>query len=515
MIVIRYYLPQLYIEKCLSSEEFTVTLSPPSLKLPNYGTSTHGKKRKFVTDGENSEMNKEANFVNLLLKIFPWTANMEILHTEYYMHGQFSETDVIRTVQEKLTTIQNAIAPLLKFAQRCGIVTNFNYVISFDDVYGAPYLCQRNIVFTSKACVWDAHGTGSHFYIPPQSAFIWDDIRRGLRLLSSCRQGRGRFKAIVCDPPWPNKSAKRGKRYQTTLSREELLNFGEYIKTITDPTGSIIAIWVTNNDEIVEFTRNELLREWGFRYVSTWWWLKVSLNGQPVSEVSPTQSHRKPYERIIIGYRGCVNVVGSNDDTDSDVPNMRFCVCQCQCKVNADLLLADEATPMQHTEQCHQHQPLKGPQSMQFNADKYAAHIESLVVVDDNIAPGKSTAVIINTEVIVSAPVRHSWKPPLHSLLNNALRRIVSIAGDGGDMDYSGRDSIGDSKSDSIGDSIGDSKSDSIGDSKSDSIGDSKSDSIGDSKSDCIGDSKSDETREIPLCCEECVLGTDLELFAR
>lgn len=414
MIIVRYYLPQLYIERSLSSTAFIIVLSSRSFKFPKYCNSKYCKKRKLrANDYHQSNEDISTNFVDFVLEGFMQTADLQAFHDIYARQSNNSSSDVIREVQEKLTIFQNSIKPLLKFAKRCGIDTQSNDIISFDDISEVPYMCQQNIVFAASSLVWNAGGSNSRFYIPQNSAFIWDDIRRGMRLLASCPQVRGHFKAVVCDPPWPNKSAKRGKKYQTSLSREDLLQLGEYISSITDATGSILAVWVTNNDDIIDFTRSRLLPAWGFRYITTWWWLKVNTDGQPVSENNPNSAHRKPYERIIIGFRGHQEVVGSDIGTDISMDYM--CTCHCQNVDKADLL--ETFIFSRHGDTCPCHQKSTHELSNGF----VKSESENRLPVDSEAS---LPSFMVDTQVLVSVPIRHSWKPSLHALLNRTLDYI-------------------------------------------------------------------------------------------
>lgn len=47
----------------------------------------------------------------------------------------------------------------------------------------------------------------------------------------------------------------------------------------------MVALWVTNRDRLWRFVHQELLPGWGLSLVATWYWLKVTNSGQPVSSL--------------------------------------------------------------------------------------------------------------------------------------------------------------------------------------------------------------------------------------
>jgi len=106
---------------------------------------------------------------------------------------------------------------------------------------------------------------------------------------------------LVIDPPWYNKSARRGKKYQF-LSCDDLLQLPLRSLASCHPCGYVF-VWVTNNPIYQKFIIEELFPAHNISYYGTWYWLKVTDSGEFVVPLCVTRAkHRRPYEPIIIGY---------------------------------------------------------------------------------------------------------------------------------------------------------------------------------------------------------------------
>lgn len=115
-----------------------------------------------------------------------------------------------------------------------------------------------------------------------------------------------RYKLIVMDPPWSNKSANRNKKqhsYET--SHHNLLH---HLKSqlpmqqefVDLQHGTLVAVWVTNRTKYVQFVEQELFAEWNVQHVTRWYWVKVCSSGEVL--VPFDDKHRKPYEMLILGW---------------------------------------------------------------------------------------------------------------------------------------------------------------------------------------------------------------------
>lgn len=121
--------------------------------------------------------------------------------------------------------------------------------------------------------------------LPPQSAFLLSDFTSGLRPVFE--NYRNKFKCIVIDPPWENRSVKRsapgGVRASSSyqmLPNRKLLALP--VADLASP-GCLVALWVTNREKLRKFIENELLLKWKLRHVATWHWLKAAQDGRPVT----------------------------------------------------------------------------------------------------------------------------------------------------------------------------------------------------------------------------------------
>ncbi|KAK7502171.1 hypothetical protein BaRGS_00006535, partial [Batillaria attramentaria] len=103
------------------------------------------------------------------------------------------------------------------------------------------------------------------------------------------------YDLIVLDPPWENKSVKRKKSYdmvgETALQQLP-------IPKLARP-GSLVALWVTNNDRLEEFAMEELFPAWRLHPVAKWHWLKVTQTGDMVTSLS--EGHKRPFEVLLLG----------------------------------------------------------------------------------------------------------------------------------------------------------------------------------------------------------------------
>ncbi|KXG51038.1 uncharacterized protein PGRI_066100 [Penicillium griseofulvum] len=136
-----------------------------------------------------------------------------------------------------------------------------------------------------------------------------------------------KFNLILMDPPWPNKSVRRSKHYQTHhYSEMDVLTEGlrdilrahshneiqDGLRQSEPHTGrpiqseqSIAAIWITNAEK-VRRAAYEALRGAGFCICEEWIWVKTTWDGQPISALDGLW--RKPYEILVIGRKSSHNV---------------------------------------------------------------------------------------------------------------------------------------------------------------------------------------------------------------
>ncbi|KAI9140359.1 MT-A70-domain-containing protein [Paraphysoderma sedebokerense] len=135
---------------------------------------------------------------------------------------------------------------------------------------------------------------GHTFLIPAGSSFLMSDLN-GIAKLKSRNVA---YKLILIDPPWENASASRSGAY-STLDPYELFKIP--MRELMCSEFSLVAIWVTNRKKYRKFVKEKLFKDWGIKFVTEWFWLKVTTSGELVMSIDSV--HRKPYEILIIGVK--------------------------------------------------------------------------------------------------------------------------------------------------------------------------------------------------------------------
>lgn len=167
----------------------------------------------------------------------------------------------------------------------------------------------------------------AEYTIPPWSTFIYCDLplstptehERPLGVIPGMPEDQ-KFNLILFDPPWPNKSVRRSRHYQThpyaemdllTQRLADILHVHAYKPTppptILHPSAtnfqnqdSIAAIWITNAEK-ARRAAYTILSTSGFHVCEEWIWIKVTATGEPICPVDALW--RKPYEILVIGRR--------------------------------------------------------------------------------------------------------------------------------------------------------------------------------------------------------------------
>uniref|UniRef100_H2Z3B7 Methyltransferase-like protein 4 n=1 Tax=Ciona savignyi TaxID=51511 RepID=H2Z3B7_CIOSA len=161
----------------------------------------------------------------------------------------------------------------------------------------------------------------SEFYlIPAKSSFLMSDLKEIGSLVEACKH-KEKFNCIVMDPPWENKSVRRGKKYDW-LSLED-------IKTIPLPDLAapecLVVIWVTNKLKILNFVKEILFPFWSVEFITKWYWVKTTKFGKPIFPFE--NLHKKPYETMIIGKFSPKHKM--DQASDSDIKELVICSVPC------------------------------------------------------------------------------------------------------------------------------------------------------------------------------------------
>ncbi|ROT76131.1 putative methyltransferase-like protein 4 [Penaeus vannamei] len=171
---------------------------------------------------------------------------------------------VIREMRKRFTEISNITLPVLDESHN-------NADIGVREIENHKYLLPRNV------------------------RYICDDVSNLLSHVSG-----DQFDIIVMDPPWLNKYVKRrclahGSHHGYDMM--PLVTFCSPVGEILSPK-ALVVVWCTNNASIMEeFVQG--LHKWGVHLVATWYWLKVTKGGEPVTPFAASHGKR-PYERLLI-----------------------------------------------------------------------------------------------------------------------------------------------------------------------------------------------------------------------
>ncbi|KAM9100691.1 N(6)-adenine-specific methyltransferase METTL4 isoform 3-T5 [Sarcophilus harrisii] len=132
---------------------------------------------------------------------------------------------------------------------------------------------------------------GEKYLLPPKSSFLLSDLSCMQPLLNYGKK----YDVIVIDPPWPNKSVKRSKRYNYLSSWQ--------IKQIPVPElaapNCLVVTWVTNRQKHLQFVKDELYPYWSVETLTEWHWVKITRCGEFVFPLD--SPHKKPYEGLVLG----------------------------------------------------------------------------------------------------------------------------------------------------------------------------------------------------------------------
>ena len=370
------------------------------------------------------------------------------------------DIDVFTIAQMKLSQLSDHIQPLLQYHKRCRGSGSRQFpaeLYFFEDMLDDPSICQRGVVYTDNCQIWN-NSCGS-YYLPPSSCFYWGDVRVGLRYFSILKRqqedNNEMFRhleslfdhsTIVLDPPWRNKSARRGKKYQMGFSNIDLLNLKDDIVRLMDPKGCIVAVWVTNNNTL-SFVKESLFPNWGVQYLGVWWWLKINVTGETLHNL--ISNNKKSYERVVVGYWGTHQLytkslchfydIFQQNAEDHGVLETR-CTKRChevmsksysgdenkstKCK-SCDYRIDFCSKKFQSVEfvslpgytlSCSQNCPYNNVSSIEEDNTN-----DKELISEENNKPKTYNFPI---HIITSIPLRHSWKPPLQNLLQFILKDI-------------------------------------------------------------------------------------------
>nr|XP_029734299.1 methyltransferase-like protein 4 [Aedes albopictus] len=151
------------------------------------------------------------------------------------------------------------------------------------------------------------------YIIPPNCRFFNSDVRN----LSDFLTTEDKFDFIVLDPPWWNKYIRRTKAANEKsgyrmLDNDSLKSIG-LENHVHDRT--VVAIWCTNAPSHVDAIEKQLCPKWNLRLVGTWYWTKITKQGEPVC-IFNEKTKKQPYERLFIAV--------NTNSAIKDIPTEKF-----------------------------------------------------------------------------------------------------------------------------------------------------------------------------------------------
>lgn len=141
---------------------------------------------------------------------------------------------------------------------------------------------------------------GTKYVLPPHVHYICDDVTNILDHTSD-----GKYDLIVMDPPWQNKHVKRKKSANGSQQGYDMMSVDDILKIPVDyllKDGGLLVVWSTNRpSQMQEFLQG--LHTWGVEHIATWYWLKVTKAGEPITPLVGSCHSKLPYERIFIAQK--------------------------------------------------------------------------------------------------------------------------------------------------------------------------------------------------------------------
>jgi N6-adenosine-specific RNA methylase IME4 len=178
---------------------------------------------------------------------------------------------------------------------------------SLGNQYGSVGALQNTVILNPSTRVVRIHVQERSFIVPPRCAFLSSSIQQGSHIFETSSKTLGclgathpgLFNFILLDPPWPNRSVRKAKVYNTSERQLEEHPFYQTLPIIgryLSPAG-ITAVWITNKRAIRQAVLRSL-REMGLGLCEEWIWLKVTSCGEPVTTLDGLW--RKPYEVLLL-----------------------------------------------------------------------------------------------------------------------------------------------------------------------------------------------------------------------
>ncbi|XP_066253507.1 N(6)-adenine-specific methyltransferase METTL4 [Euwallacea similis] len=143
---------------------------------------------------------------------------------------------------------------------------------------------------------------GAQYIFPENCRFFCNDVQVIGRELSG-----EKFDLILLDPPWWNKYIRR-KRKKCPHAYDMMFNCNLQAIPIEDllSDSGIVVVWCTNSSQHLNFLTNTIFPKWKVSLIAKWYWLKITLSGEPICEFSEPPG-KQPFEHILIAMKGKIS----------------------------------------------------------------------------------------------------------------------------------------------------------------------------------------------------------------
>ena len=230
------------------------------------------------------------------------------------------ETEKLKSEVATITTSWpfQTVADLILSSDRVDII-NCSLSTWITDQFQAPWKltksvrCDYSQYFVNRRVENSTESTitltmrESEYFIPPNGVFYLTDIGSMNRYPEVSK-----FDIIYIDPPWKNKSVKRGKKYSTNdMALLETLNIPERLSE-----NGYFIIWITNNERVEQYVTS-LMEQYGMEQKSCWKWIKLAASGKTVYPFD--NPHKSPWERLL--FFGRKNVTHIPNKTFAAIPS--------------------------------------------------------------------------------------------------------------------------------------------------------------------------------------------------
>ncbi|XP_030760889.1 methyltransferase-like protein 4 [Sitophilus oryzae] len=202
----------------------------------------------------------------------------------------------VQTVKEKYLKFTSYLRKRGFFQEREAVqIKNILALETAEKVY---FESGKNIIKDTTGCNYGPATVqtldSSKFLFPENCKFYSKDISNIETHLKDTK-----FDVILLDPPWWNKYIRR-KRKKSSEAYNMMYNTDLEtipIENLLKDDG-LVVVWCTNSLQHLNYLTENIFQKWGVKYVSKWYWVKVTMSGEPVCKFSEPPG-KQPFEQII------------------------------------------------------------------------------------------------------------------------------------------------------------------------------------------------------------------------